>query len=404
MALAATPGVDRTPHHDGAVPRIDAPRQHPGQPGDQRAQRVHQIAGQVRPRGVAARRVQRDLDLVGRRGDRPRRDRDPADLQPRIAVQREDPRHPGQRAGGDRVDGAAGHQLLGGLEHQPHADRQLGHRRQRQRRRRAAPRCARRGRRRARRSGTVEAIRQRRCARPSAARPYRRATPTRGACSGPKSQVRPVPPGSTLGFRPASARCDGDELRGGEFLTAQLRVGVDVPAPPHQIVVMRRPATLGVIRAGSCAPRLRPAAAPGPAAPASAPSATTVRANMIAPSVTARSALGPAAAAANPGWWTDAPSGIDADDRVDARHHLGDVAHIGAAQRHTRPPTPPAPACGRAAPSRRGTRRPATRPASARGNGGDASVTVVRRSRSPPRPPAKQPAILSFELAQRPSR
>ncbi len=126
--------VDRTPHHHGAVARVDAARQHTGQPGDQRAEPVHQVAGQVRTRRVPARRVQRDLDLVGGRRDRPGPHRDLADRQPRIAVQREDPRHPGQRARRDGVDRAAGHQLLGGLEDQPHADRQLGHRRQRQRR------------------------------------------------------------------------------------------------------------------------------------------------------------------------------------------------------------------------------------------------------------------------------
>ena len=30
----------------------------------------------------------------------------------------------------------------------------------------------------------------------------------RGPCSGPKSQIKPVPPGSTFGLSPASARCD----------------------------------------------------------------------------------------------------------------------------------------------------------------------------------------------------
>ena len=64
--------VDRAPHHDGAVARVDPPRQHPGHPGDQGAQRVDQVAGQMRSRRVPAGRVQRDLDLIGRRRDRAR--------------------------------------------------------------------------------------------------------------------------------------------------------------------------------------------------------------------------------------------------------------------------------------------------------------------------------------------
>jgi hypothetical protein len=51
----------------------------------------------------------------------------------RIAVQREDPSHSVQHSRRDRVDRAAGHQLLGRLEDQPHSDRRLRRRRQCQR-------------------------------------------------------------------------------------------------------------------------------------------------------------------------------------------------------------------------------------------------------------------------------
>ncbi len=88
----------------------------------------------MRSRRVPARREQRDLDLIGRRRDRARLDGHLADLQPRVAVQREDSRHPGERACGDGVDGATGHELFGGLEDQPNADGKFGHRRQRERR------------------------------------------------------------------------------------------------------------------------------------------------------------------------------------------------------------------------------------------------------------------------------
>ena len=307
MALAATPGVDGAPHHHGAVARIDAARQHAGHAGDQRAERVHQVAGQMRPRGVPARRVQRDLDLVGRRGDRPGPHRDPADRQPRIAVQREDPRHPGQRARGDRVDRAAGHQLLGGLEDQPHPDRQFGHRRQRQRGARAGPRCARRGRRRARRWAPATRTASR-CGRPSAVRPCRRATRSAGrarARSRTSSPCRRAAPSGSGRRRPDATR-----------RTAWWRTpAVPAPGACGCACATRRGRRSGPRASASAAcgstlmtpPALAAARAPGRARRASRPARTIVRASMIAPSTTALSALGPAAAVCEAGWCTDAP-------------------------------------------------------------------------------------------------
>ena len=134
MALAATPALT-APHTITVLVRGSMRRDStPGRPVISGAEPVHQIAGQMRSRGVPALAVQRDLDVVGGRRDRPGPHRDPSDGQPRIAVQREDPRHPVDRARRDGVDRAAGHQLLGGLEDQPNTDRQLGHRVQRERR------------------------------------------------------------------------------------------------------------------------------------------------------------------------------------------------------------------------------------------------------------------------------
>lgn len=122
--------VDRAPHQHGAVTWVDATRQHPGQPGDQRAEPVDEVGGQVWTRRVPARRIQRDFYRVGRRRDGALPNGDLADFKPGIAVQGEDPRHPGQRAGRDRVDGTTGHQFLGRLEDQPHPHRQLRYRSQ----------------------------------------------------------------------------------------------------------------------------------------------------------------------------------------------------------------------------------------------------------------------------------
>ena len=168
-------------------------------------------------------------DVIG-----PARTATRADLQPRVAVQREDPRHPGQRAGGDRVDRAAGHQLLGGLEDQPHADRQLGHRRQRQRgaEQHRGMRVV---------AAGVRDVGHHRGVRHSGPLGHRQRIHV-----GPQRDARPVlgpeiadqagAAGQHLRVEAGVGELRRDELGGGELLPAQLRVGVDVPAP-------RRPAS-----------------------------------------------------------------------------------------------------------------------------------------------------------------
>ena len=88
----------------------------------------------MRPRGVPTRRGEPQFDEVCGGGQRTFAQPDLADLEPRVAVQPVDPLDAVHRAGGDHVQRAAGHDLLGGLEDQPHAARQLRRARQRPRR------------------------------------------------------------------------------------------------------------------------------------------------------------------------------------------------------------------------------------------------------------------------------
>ncbi len=233
--------VDRAPHHHRAVARVDATRQHAGHTGDQRAEPVHQVAGQMRPRRVPAVRLQRDLDLIGRRRDRARPHRDLADRQPRVAVQREDPRHARQRTGRDRVDRAAGHQLLGGLEDQPHTDRQFGHRRQRQRRSEQdrGVRVVTAG------MGDVGHHRRVRRAGPLGHRQRVHVGPQRDPrpVLGPEVAGQPCSAGQHLRVEARVGQMGGDELGGRELLSPQLGVGVDVPAPARRGRRSGRPTT-----------------------------------------------------------------------------------------------------------------------------------------------------------------
>ncbi len=137
--------LDRAPHQRQRGARIDPARQQPGQVGDQPAQRVDEILGQMRTGRVTAGAGQPDLDVVAGRGDRPDPHTDLPGRQPRVAVQREDQLDVVDDAGRHRRVRATGHRLLGRLEDQPHPPG-------RRVRRRAAPpppagsRCAHRGR------------------------------------------------------------------------------------------------------------------------------------------------------------------------------------------------------------------------------------------------------------------
>ena len=130
-----------------------------GQLGGELGGGRHQVGGQVRAGGVPAGAVEGDLQPVAGRGDRAGPQPDPADVDPRVAVHGEDPAHAVQDPGLDGVERAAGQDLLGGLEQQPHRARQqplpveLG---QHQPGAEHDSWCARRARRRARGPGTVE--------------------------------------------------------------------------------------------------------------------------------------------------------------------------------------------------------------------------------------------------------
>ncbi|RPK92834.1 hypothetical protein EES46_07905 [Streptomyces sp. ADI98-10] len=78
------------------------------------------VGGQVRPGGVPAGSVERDLQPVAGRGDGPDPQPDPPDVHLRVAVHADDPPDAFQHPGRDRVDRTAGEDLLGGLEDQPH--------------------------------------------------------------------------------------------------------------------------------------------------------------------------------------------------------------------------------------------------------------------------------------------
>ena len=214
----------------------------------------------MRARGMPARGVQCDLDEVGGRGDGAGGDRDPTDGQMGVAVQREDARHPGQRAGGNRIQCAAGHQLLGGLEQQSHRDRQVRHRRQRGRgaqqdrgmRIVTAGMRHTRHRRRIRQPGllvhgqSVDVGAQR--------------DPGRAFGSDVARQAGPA--GQDLRIESGVDEPFGDEPGGGELLATQFGVAVQMAAPADDVVVVGGQPRLGglsQLHPGSIAPGV-----PGP--------------------------------------------------------------------------------------------------------------------------------------------
>ena len=281
---------------------------------------------------MPARRVQCHLDLVGGRRDRARPHRDPAHRQSRVAVQREDARHAVERARGDGVDRAAGHQLLGGLEDQPHADRQLGHRASAS----AAPSstavcaswpqaCA--------TLGTTEAyvhpgaLGHRQRVHIGAQRDARPVLRTEVA-----DQARSA--GQHLRVQPGVGQMRRDELSGGELLAPQFGVGVDVPAPGHQLVVVGgEPVVRGFCQfhdaarlACSSSIRSRSSGDLGEGDDRARQHDRAFDDGLVAAGT--RGGCGEARLMHR------RPFRVDADDGVDARHDLRDVAHIGAAQRH----------------------------------------------------------------------
>jgi hypothetical protein len=102
-------GVDRAPHQGHAGPGVDPAGQQGGQVGDQPAEGVDQVDGQLRARGVPAGAGEGDVHPVAGRGDGAGAQADAAGRERRVAVQGEGAGGPVQHAGGDHLGRAAGH-------------------------------------------------------------------------------------------------------------------------------------------------------------------------------------------------------------------------------------------------------------------------------------------------------
>ena len=210
-----------------------------------------------------------DLDDVAGRGDRADPGAEVADLQPRVAVQREDPL--------DAVEGPVGDMSIA----PPGCTSSAGWKISRTRpaatarwpargRPRAPSRCGRRARRRASRSAPSRRTAGRW---PRAAESVDVGTHGDAALAAPTSQTRPVPPGRVRGSRPAAAEVP--DQRGGAVLgAAQLRLGVQRTAPGDDLRPVQRdhesshagplPAPMSTTAGPRTARRTRPAPGPSP--------------------------------------------------------------------------------------------------------------------------------------------
>ena len=120
ITLTAEPGPDDAPDHADAGTGVEPAGEHGRQLGDQLAEGEGEVGGQVRPRGVPALAAQQHVEVVGGAGERALAETDRADVDPGVGVQAEDARDAVEDAGLDRHQRAAGHDLLGRLEDQPH--------------------------------------------------------------------------------------------------------------------------------------------------------------------------------------------------------------------------------------------------------------------------------------------
>ena len=335
IALAATPALT-APHTMTVLLRGSMRRDStPGTPGDQRAQPVDQVAGQVRSRRVPAVRLQRDLDLIGRRRDRARPGSRPCrpPAAGRSAARRcATPRVSAPAAiasiappgisssaawkisrtptgsSGTEASASAVPSRIAVCASCPHACVTFGHHR------------------RVRRAGAL-GHRQR-----IHVGPQRDPRPVLGA----EVAGQPGAAGQHLRVEARVGQVRGDELRGGELLTPQLGVRVDVPAPGDQVVVVRGQPGLGGVGEAHDAARLA----------CSSQHPVPLGRRLGQADDRARQhdrALDDGLVGAGPGGrrgerrLVDGRAvGVDADDRVDAGHHLRDVAHVGAAQRQRR--------------------------------------------------------------------
>ena len=232
-------------------------------------------------------------------------------------MQGEDPAHPGQRARADRVDGAAGHQLLGGLEDQPQRNRQFRHPRQRQRgsQQDRGMRVVAAG---VRRVGHGRFIRgtgplgHRQRVHVGAQRDPR-------FVFGAEIAGQPRPAGQHLRVEPHVGQPFGDELCGGVFLAAQLRVAVEVPPPGDQVIGMLGQPRIGDIGEAHDATRWSRAVSTRSRSSADSARRTTVRANMIAPVDDRPVGAGTDGCGGEPGLVQGRAAGIDSDHRMDSQ-------------------------------------------------------------------------------------
>ena len=125
--------ADHPPHDAHAGAGVEPARQHGRQLGDQLAEGEGEVLGQVGPRGVPALARQQHVERVGSTGERALAQADRAHVQTRVGVQPEDAGDAVDRAGLDRHQRTAGHDLLGGLEDEADPSRELvGDRRERE--------------------------------------------------------------------------------------------------------------------------------------------------------------------------------------------------------------------------------------------------------------------------------
>ena len=121
ITLAAEPARDRAPDDADAGARVEPAREHGRQLGDELGQREGEVLGQVRAAGVAAAAGEPDLEASAAPVSGP--SRSPTRPTSMVGSQcRQKMRLDAvERAERPSAAGAAGHDLLGGLEQQPHA-------------------------------------------------------------------------------------------------------------------------------------------------------------------------------------------------------------------------------------------------------------------------------------------
>ncbi len=122
--VGCRPGVDQSPDQAEARPRVEPARQCRRKLGDEGAESEREVLGEVRPGRVSTAAVEVYVEQVGSAGERAHPEPDLAHVEARVAVQAERAAHAGERTEVDHAERAAGHDLLGRLEEQPHPARE----------------------------------------------------------------------------------------------------------------------------------------------------------------------------------------------------------------------------------------------------------------------------------------